>query len=90
MMNYFAQLFSDIMDRLLGRSIFEKKTMMTMNLSDVLTRDSDLRSIPEETHGDFKRFLTIDDYNREFLSIFETYRRDIILDFTQKDGHFRV
>jgi len=89
-MNYFTQLFSKFMDRLFGRPVFEKKTTMTTGLSDALTGDSHQMSIPEKPHDDFKSFLTIDDYNRDFLSIFEASRREIFLDYTHKDGHFRV
>jgi len=89
MINYFTQLFSELMDRLLGKSLFEKKAM-TMDLSDALTEHYVPISIAGEPCDDFKSYSSMDDYNRDFLSIFEMYRRDIILDHTHKDGHFRV
>jgi hypothetical protein len=33
---------------------------------------------------------SLDEYNRDFLTIFKTHRRDFLLDHSQKDGHFRV
>ena len=90
MMNYFTQLFSKFMDRLLGRPVLEKKSTMTMDLSDALCGDSHQMSIPEKPRNDFKSFSSIDDYNKDFLSIFEASSRDIFLDHTHKDGHFRV
>ncbi len=90
MINYFSQLFTGLMDRLLGRSIFEKTTMATIDLSRSLPRRSDELSIPQEAGSDFKSFSRLDDYNRDFLSIFETSKRDIIIDYSHKDGHFRV
>ena len=90
MINYFSELFAGLMDRLLGRSIFEKTTMATIDLSRSLPRRSDKYSITQEDGSDFKIFSRVDDYNRDFLSIFEASKRDIIIDYTHKDGHFRV
>jgi hypothetical protein len=90
MINYFTQLFSEMMDRLMGISLFEKKAMMSLDFSDILTGVEDEMSIHGEPCDDFKSFSSMDDYNRDFLSIFEMYGRDIILDNTHKDGHFRV
>ena len=90
MINYFSQLLTGLMDRFLGRSIFEKRIMTSMDLSEALPRKSALIPVSEESDTDFKSFSRVDDYNRDFLSIFKTSKKDIIIDYTHKDGHFRV
>jgi hypothetical protein len=39
---------------------------------------------------DYRDYRNQDEYNRDFLAIFKTCRRNILLDYSQKDGHFRV
>ena len=39
---------------------------------------------------DFRSFGNLEEYNREFLVFFKTHRREFLLDYSQKDGHFRV
>ena len=39
---------------------------------------------------DYRDYMNQEEYNREFLAIFKNCRRNILLDYSQKDGHFRV
>lgn len=43
-----------------------------------------------ELRDAFRTFGTLEDYNREFVSYFKSHRSDFYLDYSQKDGHFRV
>ncbi len=40
--------------------------------------------------GDFKIFSSGDEYNREFLSVFQSFKSSFLLDYSHRDGHFRV
>lgn len=40
--------------------------------------------------GDFKIFSSKDEYNREFLSVFQSFKSSFLLDYSHRDGHFRV
>lgn len=90
MMNFIKTLISKIMNGFFDRTVFEKKSMKTIDFSDALTGVSDLIALPDDLGDDFKCFSSMDDYNKDFLTIFQTYRTDIFLDYSQKDGHFRV
>lgn len=38
----------------------------------------------------FRSFRSLEEYNREFMMFFKAHRSEFLLDFSQKDGHFRV
>lgn len=38
----------------------------------------------------FRDCRDLAEYNKDFLMIFKVYRRDFLIDYSQKDGHFRV
>ncbi len=60
--------------------------------------DEDLKFDPDierlirdcEINDLFRSFGSLEEYNREFLSYFKAHRRDFLLDYSQRDGHFRV
>ena len=47
-----------------------------------------LENLKIETN--FRDCENLREYNQDFLSIFKTHRTDFLLDYSQKDGHFRV
>ena len=38
----------------------------------------------------FRSFGSLEDYNRDFAVFFKCHRSEFYLDYSQKDGHFRV
>lgn len=49
------------------------------------------RMMEDRALGDaFRSFGTLEDYNRDFITFFKSHRSDFYLDYSQKDGHFRV
>jgi hypothetical protein len=55
---------------------------ISSSLEDIITElgyDSEYRDCQSQ-----------DEYNRDFLTIFKVHRRDFLLDYSQRDGHFRV
>ncbi|HNS90952.1 MAG TPA: hypothetical protein PLP82_06905 [Deltaproteobacteria bacterium] len=38
----------------------------------------------------YSRCGTLEDYNKDFITFFTARRSDFYLDYSQKDGHFRV
>jgi hypothetical protein len=90
MINHIKIFFSRIIDRFFGRRMFENKSAKNIDLSNIFSSDFIMMQNPEAIRDDFKSFSTMDDYNKDFLSIFQTYRKDFVLDYSQKDGHFRV
>lgn len=40
--------------------------------------------------GDFKIFSSKDEYNREFLCVFQSFKSSFLLDYNHRDGHFRA
>jgi hypothetical protein len=38
----------------------------------------------------FRSFGSLEEYNKEFVSFFKAHRREFLLDYSQRDGHFRV
>lgn len=90
MINHIKNFFSRIIDQFLSQKIFEKKSAECVDLSDIFKSDYVFMQNPESISDDFKSFSSMDEYNKDFLSIFQTYRSDFVLDYSQKDGHFRV
>lgn len=43
-----------------------------------------------ELQSAFRCFRTLEDYNKDFIAYFKSHRREFLLDYSQKDGHFRV
>ncbi len=87
--------FRNIIERLidifgLRCSFLEKKTIRSIDLTDLFTDEYEILSRNKFITNDFKMFSSTDDYNREFLSVFQSFRRSFVLDYNQKDGHFRV
>jgi hypothetical protein len=50
---------------------------------DRMIRESELDEI-------FRSFGCLEDYNKEFVVFFKAHRREFLLDYSQRDGHFRV
>jgi len=71
-------------------AFFEKKSLRSIDLSDLIKRDFQQFVDPDAMAGDFRSFSNTDDYNRDFLSMFQNFKKDFYLDYSQKDGHFRV
>jgi hypothetical protein len=90
MINHIKKYFSRIIDQFFGKRIFEKKSVKSIDLSDIFRSDFINVQNQEAIRDDFKSFSSMDDYNKEFLCIFQSYRSDFVLDYSQKDGHFRV
>jgi len=67
----------------------EKKQIGNIDLTDIFTEELELIS-DKCSAEDFKIFSSTADYNREFLSVFQTFKRSFVLDYNHKDGHFRV
>lgn len=38
----------------------------------------------------FRDCRDLAEYNKDFLLIFKVYRKDFLIDYSHKDGHFRV
>ena len=54
--------------------------------------DPDIDRIMRESELDeiFRSFGSLEDYNKEFVVFFKAHRREFLLDYSQRDGHFRV
>ncbi len=90
-MRYFRIIFSTLIGTLVRRfTFFEKKSLRSIDLSDLITRDFQQFTDRNAMADDFRSFSNTDDYNRDFLSIFQSFKKDFYLDYSQKDGHFRV
>ncbi|MGI6388246.1 MAG: hypothetical protein ACOX2W_14215 [Desulfomonilia bacterium] len=90
-MRYFRILFNTLISMLVSRfAFFEKKSLRSIDLSDLIKRDFQQFVDRDAMAGDFRSFSNTDDYNRDFLSMFQNFKKDFYLDYSQKDGHFRV
>jgi hypothetical protein len=68
-----------------------KQVAKSIDLRDLLSGDQHLLEGETGTLADdFKIFSSKDDYNREFLCVFQTFKSSFYLDHNHKDGHFRV
>lgn len=52
--------------------------------------DIDRMMMEAELTDPFRSFGTIEEYNREFIVFFKAHRNEFLLDYSQRDGHFRV
>jgi len=54
--------------------------------------DPDIDRIMRENELDeiFRSFGNLEEYNKEFVVFFKAHRREFLLDYSQRDGHFRV
>ena len=60
--------------------------------------DEDLRFDPDmermltdyEFDEAFRSFYSLDEYNKDFVIFFKSHRREFLIDYSQRDGHFRV
>lgn len=54
--------------------------------------DPDIDRIMRESELDeiFRSFGNLEEYNKEFVVFFKAHRREFLLDYSQRDGHFRV
>ncbi len=90
-MRYFRIILSTLIGMLVSRlTFFEKKSLRSIDLSDLITQDFRQFTDRNAMADDFRSFSNTDDYNRDFLSIFQSFKKDFYLDYSQKDGHFRV
>ncbi|MBN2299246.1 MAG: hypothetical protein JXM72_11655 [Deltaproteobacteria bacterium] len=90
MINYLKQIFHSVVDQMLGRNVLDKQSMKSIDFSDIFDKDFDRVMVPEFLKDDFKSCLSMDEYNKDFLDIFQTYGKKMVLNYSQKDGHFRV
>jgi hypothetical protein len=84
-------MFSKLMKLFNPRcSFFEKKAIQAIDLTDLFSEEP--LELPEfgAVAGDFKVFSSNEDYNREFLYVFQACKKSFFLDYNHKDGHFRV
>ncbi|MGC9325492.1 MAG: hypothetical protein ACP5G0_12185 [Desulfomonilia bacterium] len=51
---------------------------------------SDHRDPARILEDEFRSFRSTDEYNRDFLCIYQSNKRSFLIDYSQKDGHFRV
>ena len=52
--------------------------------------DIDRMVMEAEMNDPFRSFVTIEEYNQEFIVFFKAHRNEFLLDYSQRDGHFRV
>jgi hypothetical protein len=62
--------------------IMDEKTPENINLHAILEE--------LEIEMNFRDCGNLKEYNQEFMSIFKMHRTEFLLDYSQKDGHFRV
>ena len=90
-MRYFHTILGKLVGLLIKKlTFFEKKSLRSIDLSDLVAKDFELFTDRNTMAGDFRSFSSTDDYNRDFLCIFQAFKKDFYLDYSQKDGHFRV
>ena len=60
--------------------------------NEELQFDPDIDRMVSECELDemFRSFGSLEEYNKEFVSFFKAHRRELLLDYSQRDGHFRV
>ena len=90
MTNYLKQIFYKIMNQVLGKDVLDKQSMKSIDFSEIFEESFKDAIAPEFLKDDFKSCLSVDEYNKDFLNIFQTCRKDMFLNYSQKDGHFRV
>lgn len=52
--------------------------------------DIDRMIMEAEFDDPFRSFGSAEEYNREFIVYFKAHRSEFMLDYSQRDGHFRV
>ncbi len=85
-MRLIRYLLDKLIDFITERYVISGKKKTDIDLSDLLTKSDDDALLADE----FKSFSSTADYNRELLNVFQFHRKDIVLDISHKDGHFRV
>jgi hypothetical protein len=70
---------------------FQGVELSCINEED-LQFDPDIDRIMRESELDeiFRSFGSLEEYNQEFVVFFKAHRREFLLDYSQRDGHFRV
>ncbi len=90
-MRYLSNVIHKLIEMFTIKFAFlEKKSLRTIDLSDLFTEDFESMPELEIITDDFKSFSSTDDYNREFLCVFQNFKRVFVLDHSHRDGHFRV
>jgi len=90
-MRYFLNFLNMLIGLMIRKlTFFEKKSLRNIDFSDLVTKDFELFTDRNTMAGDFRSFSSTEDYNRDFLNIFQAFKKDFYLDYSQKDGHFRV
>jgi hypothetical protein len=90
MFKYFKHLISTVVEKIFGRESMSKKEMNPTDLTELLNNHHDFMTDQEIPPDEFKSYSSVDEYNKDFLNIFQAFRREFILDYSQKDGHFKV
>jgi hypothetical protein len=70
---------------------FQGVELSCINEED-LQFDPDIERIMRESEFDeiFRSFGSLEEYNQEFVVFFKAHRREFLIDYSQRDGHFRV
>jgi HSP20 family molecular chaperone IbpA len=70
---------------------FQGVELSCINEED-LQFDPDIDRIMRESELDeiFRSFGSLEEYNQEFVVFFKAHRREFLIDYSQRDGHFRV
>ena len=90
-MHRLARILRTLVNLLLGRLTFiEKKSFCSIDLTDLVVKDFQLFTDRDAMTCDFRSFSDSEDYNRDMLCIFQSFKKDFYLDHSQRDGHFRV
>jgi hypothetical protein len=85
MIDKFLDLFSP------KTATLNKQVADAIDLRDLFAEDLHMNRQEMEALADnFKMFSSKDDYNKEFLHVFQTCKASFYLDHTHRDGHFRV
>jgi hypothetical protein len=90
------RFLQDLIDKIIGLFMpkdesLNKQVADSIDLGDLITQEFHLTIDDSDTLADdFKIFESKDDYNREFLYVFQNFKSSFYLDYTHKDGHFRV
>jgi hypothetical protein len=91
-MRFIRNLIEKIMGLIIPREEkLKRQVAESIDLGDLVTQEFHLVI---DDAGDlaegFKIFESKDDYNREFLCVFQNFKSSFYLDYSHKDGHFRV
>jgi len=91
-MRFLGSLYKKLMGLFFPKAdTLNKQVVNAIDLTDLFSDDLQVSAeeVGKLAEG-FKIFSSKDDYNREFLFVFQNYKSSFLLDYNHKDGHFRV